>query len=526
MKGLRKNMRIASIVFIILFALLGIYFIYAINVYGGRWFNNPYNRRLQERKSNVVAGAIVDRTGAVLARTNSEGERQYSEDKTTRLAVSHVVGDGSGLTSTGAENFLANYLLGFNNNVFERVYQQFSGGKARGSDVKLTIDADLSAYVSEVMGKYDGAVVLLNYKTGEVLSMVSHPMYDPNKITTEGTESFAKTALVNRATMGRYTPGSVFKIITTTAGIRYIPNATERTWTGDGPLVYDAKTRNFLPDVLITQAEDKRLREEQQNKPAPTPTPDEEADEDGASVPDEEKETGGILDNRLLLRNYQSNYFGTITLERAFAKSCNNTMARIAMEVGPDKMAKTAKDLGFDTDFLFHDMVVYGSQYDRGKNQYDLSWSSVGQYKDLVTPMHMAMIAGAIGNDGVMMEPKLLRSVINTRQHETLMLKPKTYSQTFSAEEAEILTEYMRTTITDGTGSAAAISGVKVCGKTGTAEVSSDKKVGNHAWFVGFIDGEDHPLAIAVVLEHAGSGGGKAAPVAGKVLQRAIKAGY
>lgn len=526
MKGIRKNMRMVSIVFIILFAVLGIYFIYAVNVYGGRWFNNPYNRRLQERKSNVVAGSILDRNDGVLARTNSEGERVYSSDKTMRLAVSHVVGDGSGLTSTGAENFMANYLLGFNNNVFERIYQQFSGGKARGSDVKLTIDANLSAYVSDAMGRYDGAVVLLNYKTGEVISMVSHPMYDPNKIISEGTEGFAKTALVNRATMGRYTPGSVFKIVTSTAAIRYIPNATERTWTGDGPLVYDAKTRKFLPNVLISQEEDKQLRAEPKKTPKPTPTPDEASEEDGASVPDEEKETGGILDNRLLLRNYQSNYFGTITLETAFAKSCNNTMARIAMEVGSDKMARTAKELGFDTDFLFPDMVVYGSQYDKGTNPYDLSWSAVGQYKDLVTPMHMAMIAGAIGNDGAMMEPKLLRSVVNARQHETLMLKPKTYSQAFSAEEAEILTEYMRTTITKGTGSAAAISGIKVCGKTGTAEVSSDKNVGNHAWFVGFIDDEDHPLAIAVVLEHAGSGGGKAAPVAGKVFQRAIKAGY
>ncbi len=375
------------------------------------------------------------------------------------------------------------------------------------------------------MGRYDGSVVVLNYKTGEVLAMVSHPMYDPNIIVSEGTDSFAQSALVNRATMGRYTPGSVFKVVTATAGLRYLPDAENHVWEDSGPLIYDKKSKKYLPSVQISGEEDKRLREEQA-KATPKSTIAPIESEDGELVPAEETEIGGFFDQYLLLRNYQSNYYESVTLERALAKSANGPMARIALEVGGDKMTKVAKNYGFNTDFAFSDLIVYSSQYEKGNNDYELSWSAVGQYKDLVTPMHMAMIAGSIGNDGVMMEPKLLRSVVNAREHATLVLKPKEFRKPLSASEAQTLTKYMRTVITSGTGTAANISGVEVCGKTGTAEVSSDKNVGNHAWFIGFIDDEDHPIAISVILEHAGSGGAKAAPVAKQALQRALKLGY
>lgn len=524
MKKMKKNMRVAMIVFCAMFLVLAFYFVYAVNVYGGRWFSNPYNRRLEAQKSKVVAGSILDRNGKVLAETNSDGERVYAKDKETRLAVSHVVGDSTGLTSSGAENFMASYLLGFNNNVLERIYQQISQNSDHGSDVKLSIDGELSKYVSNAMGNYDGAVVVLNYETGEILAMVSHPMYDPNTLSAENV-SKQGTALVNRATMGRYTPGSVYKIMTTTAAIRYIPDYDSRTWPCDGPLAFDAKTRKFKPDVHITPEEDKQMREEAKKTPKLTPKPTESGVQDEA-MDGEEQEIGGLYSDYVILRNYESSYFGEIDLESAFARSCNNTMARIALEVGQDKMGKVAKAFSFDTDFMFNDLILYDSRYPKGETEYDLAWSSVGQYKDLVTPLHMAMIAGSIGNDGQMMEPKLLRSVINSRNYSTMMLKPKTFSQPLSKAEADQLTEYMRACVAGGTGRSAGIKGVEVCGKTGTAEVSSNKSVGNHAWFVGFIDGQDHPLAVAVVLEHAGSGGGKAAPVAGKVLKKAIDLGY
>lgn len=530
MKNIHRHLRIVLIVFSVMFIALGLYFVYVVNVYGGRWFSNPYNQRLQAQKDTVQAGRLLDRNGEVLAETGEDGERVYNSDKGVRQAVSHVVGDGSGLTSTGAESFMAKYLLGFENNIFEHVYQRLSGGTVRGSDVVLSIDSDLSEVASDAMGSYNGAVVVLNYKTGEVLAMISHPMYDPNdmdRYRNASGDGDEQSALVNRATMGKYTPGSVFKIITAAAALRYLPDADTREWDCEGPLLFDAETRRFLPNQHMSEAEDKALRNQTAApQPSPTAAATDEAGVGGQLSQGEEYDEGGQVEKYLLLRDYESSYHGEITLKQAFAKSCNNTFARIELEIGEEKLAKMAENFGVGNDFMFSDLVVYASQFVKGSNEYDSAWSAVGQYKDLVTPIHMAAIAGAIGNGGVMMEPKLLRAVVNSRNYQSNMLNPSEYKQVLTADEAAKMEEYMRACITGGTGKSAAVKGVEVCGKTGTAEVSGDKSVANHAWFVGYISGEDHPLAIAVVLEHAGSGGGKAAPVAGKVLKEAVRLGY
>lgn len=525
MKSIRRHLRVVAFLFIGMFVALILYFAYAVNTYGGRWFTNPYNTRLQQQKSNVIPGRILDRNRNELAGVDDDGNRVYAKNKDMRLALSHVVGDNAGLTAGGIESFQARYLLGFDGNVFERVFDQFSGSKTRGSDVVLTIDAELTESIADAMGSYKGAVVVMNYRTGEILASVSQRGFDPNQI--ESYASGEDAALVNRATMGRYTPGSVYKIVTAAAALRYLPNADEKVWSCDGPMVFDAESRRYLPDVHFSQAEDQAYREQQQNaKPLPSPTPNPDMPDADVPVEGSALESGGSIGDYRLLRDYQSVYHGEISLRRAFAVSCNHTFAQIALEIGVDKLQKMSNEFAFDTDFLFPDLMLYASRFEKGDNEYDIGWSAIGQYRDIATPLHMCLIAASIGNDGVMMEPKLLRGVVNTRNYMTNTLNPKTYKKPLTVEEADKLAEYMRYCITDGTGKSAAVKSLAVCGKTGTAEVSSDKDVGNHAWFTGFIDDPDHPLAIAVLLEHAGSGGGKAAPVAGKALRKAVDLGY
>ncbi len=526
MKSIRGHLRVVAFLFIGMFVALILYFVYAVNTYGGRWFTNPYNTRLQQQKSNVVPGRILDRNRKVLAGVDEEGNRAYAGDKDLRLAVSHVVGDNAGLTAGGVESFQARYLLGFDGNVFERVFDQFTGEKTRGSDVVLTIDGELSAAIEAAMGSNKGAVVVMNYRTGEVLASVSRPGFDAKKI--EDYASAEEAALVNRATMGRYTPGSVFKIVTAAAALRYLPGADDKVWTCDGPMVFDAKTRHYLPDVHFSQEVDQAYREEQKSgvRPQPSPTPDPNMPNADLPVESSALDSGGTIGDYRLLRDYQSVYHGETSLKRAFAVSCNHTFAQIALEIGEDKLKKMADEFAFDTDFMFPDLMLYASRFEKGANEYDVGWSAIGQYRDIATPMHMCLIAAAVGNDGVMMEPKLLRGVVNTRNYMTNALKPKVYKKPLTVEEADKLAEYMRFCITDGTGKSASIKKLAVCGKTGTAEVSSDENVGNHAWFTGFIDDPDHPIAIAVLLEHAGSGGGKAAPVAGEALRKAVDLGY
>lgn len=495
----RQNIKGMLVIFCALFLVLCIYLVYIIGAYGTRWFSSPYNSRLNDQKNRVIAGDILDRTGKKLATTDSDGDRVYIDDSSVRHATAHSVGDNYGQTF-GAENFYSKYLLGFDQSIFERIAQAVSGKPGYGSDVTLTIDAALCDTAYDAMGDYRGAVVVMNYKTGEILASVSQPTFDPKYVAEylNGDRDLDSSAMVNRVTSGRYTPGSVFKIVTAIAAIRYLPGVTERTFTCDGPLCFDAKSGRYLPDVHITAEEDIAASEE--NEP-------------------------GMSGEYLVVRDYNDEYHGEIDLKTAFAKSCNHVFAQLAMEVGADRLKRVAKELGVGDDFLFDDIVTAASSLDKADTEVDLAWSGVGQFTDIMTPLHMCMIAAGVANDGVMVEPKLLKSITNSLGVSTFELKTETYRKAMSPTEAAQLTEFMIGTVKSGTGRSAAVSGVTVAGKTGTAEVSSGEDAPN-AWFVGFVDEDEHPLAVCVVLEKGGSGGSNAAPVAAKVLKKAIALGY
>ena len=163
-----------------LFAVTVAYCCYSVYFYGGRWIATPYNPRISSRKQSVIMGTVTDRDGAVLAYTDESGSRRYNSSEATRRAVSQVVGDSGGKVSTGVDTFHAQYLLGFKAGFFERVGDAITGTTQRGDDLQLTVSAQLSRYISEQFpaGKR-GAVVVLNYKTGEILAMVSVPQFDP-----------------------------------------------------------------------------------------------------------------------------------------------------------------------------------------------------------------------------------------------------------------------------------------------------------------------------------------------------------
>lgn len=504
----RQHMKRMLIAFCAMFVVLCVYLVYIVNAYGTRWFNSPYNSRVNAQKSSVIPGDILDRDGTVLATSNSDGERVYNEDRSLRLAVSHTVGDSYGQTY-GAEMFFSKYLLGFDQSIVERVSQAMRGEQRYGSDVTLTVDGALCDYAYHRINEYKGAAVVMNYKTGEILCSVSSPVFDPKYIDDylKGEDELEDSAMVNRVTSGRYTPGSVFKIVTAVAAIRYLPGVTERTFTCDGPLVFERNTGVYLPNIHISPEQD---AENQKTATA------EDAKND---------ETPGVSGEYNVLRDYNGEYHGELTFAQAFAKSCNHVFAQLAMEVGAERLARVAKELGVGDDFLFNDMVAYASSYKKPENDWQLAWSGVGQYQDLMTPLHMCMIVSAIANGGDMPEPKLLKTVKDSTGLSINMLRSASYEKNaLSGSEADTLTKMMLETVTGGTGRRAAVSGVSVAGKTGTAETGSGVKP--NAWFAGFVDDDAHPLAVVVVLEKGGSGGSVAAPIAGKVLDRAIELGY
>lgn len=454
----KKNIRTLLFVFCIMFAGLVVYLGYAITMYGERWFLTPYNPRLHNMQQTIEPGDVLDRNGDKLVYMH-KGSRAYIKDKKTRKAVSHIVGDSYGMTY-GAQTMFAKYLLGFNTDTVSRIAELIKGDKRRGSDVALTIDAKLCKYAYEALGGSNGAIVVMNYKTGEVLASVSSPAFDPSDM-----DVFLKgggeTELFNRAFSGLYPPGSVFKLITAAA---LIENGMEGFETiCSGSTVVEGKT------IKCTKEH------------------------------------------------------GNESLSDAVRHSCNVYFAQAALTLGAEKVKDMANGFLFNKEFLFDDVIMGQSAFETSADSVNNAWASIGQYHTLLSPLHACMIAGAIANDGVMMEPKLLLS-ISAAGAQTAMLSPKVAARPMS--ETQRLKDMMIGAVKNGTASAAAIKNIAVGGKTGTAQVMDNDKIAEHAWFVGFIDDDNHPLSIAVIKEKAGSGGKHAAPAAQKVLRKAIDFGY
>lgn len=519
--NIKKYIRMMLVLFCAMFVVLSVYLGYIVNAYGTRWFSSPYNTRVNNLKDSVQAGMLLDRNGVRLAYTDAEGTRQYVGIKELRRSMCHVLGDTYGQT-IGAESMFAKYLLGFDQGVAEEFEQLVSSGKKTGSSVVLTIDSDLCEYAYDLMDGYWGAVVLMNYKTGEILASVSQPTFDPEDMEDylSGDKDIAGSAMVNRVTMGRYTPGSTFKTVTLIAALRYIPDIENRVFNCDGALVFDKETGEYLPGIHV---DDEEFLADRSDDDLEDDEVDYDRDQEGAT---DESAEPAATDLYSIVRDYQSEYHGEIDIFKAYAKSCNTTFAKLAMELGANKLYKVAKELGVEDEFLFEDMVLYNGSFEKADTDLNLAWSGVGQYKDIMTPMQTCMLTAAIANHGVMMEPRLLSKVADPSNRVTQKASSRAYKTILTEAEADFVQKAMFETVESGTGTRAAVDGYTVGGKTGTAEISSNKSVKSHAWFTGFVADDEHPLAVCVILEQAGGGGSMAAPLAGKLLNKAIKLGY
>ncbi len=467
MKGMKKNVALLLAVVLVGFAALGGYFFYAVTAYGTRWFSTPYNTRLQRAKSQVYAGSIYDRSAHLLVRTGEDGSREYPVSETAKAAMAQLIGDVNGAVPTGAESMFANYLLGFQSSLAERFSQLFSGQRV-GDSIQLTVDIELQKYAYQLFpeGKRGGAV-LYNYKTGEIYCLYSTPGIDLDD-PTAGLDEEDDGLLLNRITQGRYAPGSVFKIVTLACALEYLPDVMNRSFHCEGSL-------QVTEEVALT-------------------------DTDGEG-------------------------HGDLTFGEAFAKSCNIAFGQLALELGQERLAKTARAMGFDGNFLFSDLIVYESLFpDSIADEGELAWTGVGQGKLMVNPMHMALIVGSVANDGQMVEPQLLLGVVDSQLRVTNKLSTKVYTRTMSASVAKTIQELMIQVVESGTGSAAAVEGYTIGGKTGTAQVnSSGGAYQPHSWYVGFCADEEAPFAVCVVVENGGSGSGSAARLAGDLMERAIE---
>lgn len=467
MKEQRFRFRVITVIIIALLGISGVYGFYSVSTYGSRWFSSNKNTRYQSAKRTVVPGDIIDRQGVVLATTNADGERIYQSNIKSRSAIVHLMGDESGNVANGVETFQSSYLLGFETSLSERVLALLKGETRRGDNLTLTIDSALCAEIvnsfssgKSTKGK-SGAAVVMNYKTGEVLALVSLPVFDPVNITAADQEN-KMHPFWNRALQSTLPPGSTFKIITAISALQNLPDAKS--------MVFDCTGATKVLDQVIT--------------------------------------------------DYGKAQHGKVSLQRAFSVSCNNAFAQAALTLGDDALRKTAESFGFNSNFLFRDFVVENSIYPTTKrNAVEIAWSGAGQSQVAATPLHMCMVAAAIANDGIMMEPRLLARVQSPGGVVRLRYTQKQFRRVCEQDEARVVDGYMKNVVSEGTGTAAKVNGLTIAGKTGSAEGAIDGVNATHAWFVGYIDNDQLPYACAVLVEGGGTGGSVASPIAAQIFK-------
>jgi len=467
MKQLRTRFRLLTLIVIGLLFVAGLYGVYSVNIYGSRWFSNSKNLRYQTAKRTVIAGDIIDRNGVTLATTDASGERVYQSNIKSREATVHLIGDRDGNVANGVDSFEANYLLGFETSLSERVAALLKGETRKGDTLTLTVDSKLCAKIvttfqtgAETKGK-SGAAVVMNYKTGEVLALVSLPVFDPQNITDNDRKN-PLHPFWNRALQSKLAPGSTFKIITAASALENLKDITSHKFICTGATK--------------------------------------------------------VLDQTI--HDYNMAQHGSLTLERAFTVSCNNAFAQCALLLGDTALRKTAEDFGFNDNFLFRDVVVENSVYPTdNRNAVEVAWSGAGQSQIGATPLHMCMVAASIANNGVMMEPRLITLVQSPAGVVRLRYSQKVYRRTVPQNIATVLQSYMQNVVASGTGSAARVTGLTIAGKTGSAEAAVDGVDVTHAWFVGYIADDSLPYACCVLVESGGSGGSVAAPIAASIFK-------
>ncbi|MBQ7861014.1 MAG: penicillin-binding protein [Clostridia bacterium] len=453
MKNTTRRVYIVLLLVVAFFGGLG-FMLYTFITDGTTWVADRGNEHIYSEGSLTVAGTIYDREGIPLIST-VDGERIYHEDEEVRRATQHVIGDSAGYISTGIQTLYRSNLVGYN--FANGIYGVLSSD--RGCDIRLTIDADVSAAAYDAMDGNKGTVIVYNYKTGQTVCMVSAPNFDPLDVPDDiDTDTSGKYdgIYLNRAISGVFTPGSTFKVVTAICAIENVPDLYSKTFNCTGK--YTTGTGEGNGNVICHSTH------------------------------------------------------GKITFEEGLNYSCNVVFGTVANYLGAEKLTETVRKLGFGENVTISKADAVRSTFDlSGSTRLDVGWAGIGQYTTLVNPCQMLMLMGGIANGGKAMIPYLVES-----SSELVDIKGKVNTAfNLSPETASQIKKLLRSNVENYYGDEL-FPGLEMCGKTGTAEVPPDE---DHAWFVGFSQRPDFPYAVVVCLENGGSGYDDAIPVANAVLQ-------
>lgn len=480
--SLGKRLTNTMIVFSAMFALLVASLTYIMVIDANNIKAMPGNNHTIMKEAESPRGTISTYDGVMLAESVKLEDGSYEREYPAGDLASHVVGYYSSQYGTsGIEASMNDSLRGTENYAsWTDVINSLAGVSQPGNDVTLTLNSKVQQAAQDAIAGYKGACVVIDPTTGAVLAMASSPTYDASNVdevlkgVSSGTGSSGgdSSELLNRATQSLYAPGSTFKIVSLTAALED-GVATEST-------VYDAPSELDIGNAPVT--------------------------------------------------NFNDRDYGEVSLARAFEVSSNTVFGQVGVELGSQRLVDAAKKFGFNDELKFDLPVAESLMPDPEEmTTWETAWAAagepVGEHESPAGPqatvLEMALVGCGIANGGTILNPYLVEGVYNSNGTRGYSASPSKLWQATSTEVANRVLEVMKGVVNNGTGTAAAIPGVQVAGKTGTAEHEGKA---DDSWFVGIADADGgRNVVVALMLEEVGTSA-HAPTQSRSVLQAALQA--
>ncbi|MCR2035943.1 FtsW/RodA/SpoVE family cell cycle protein [Adlercreutzia mucosicola] len=471
--ALGKRLTGAMLMYSLLFAVLVANLTYIMIIKAPEYQNMPSNNHTIAREAKMERGTISTEDGVVLARSVRQDDGTYKREYPAGTLAAHIVGYSSQKFGTaGIEAAYNDTLRGQQNFAsFTDVVNSLAGIQTKGNDVTLSIDSRIQESAQAALEGQVGACVVMDPETGAVLGMASSPTFnaaDYEALLSQSADSNS-SELYNRATQALYAPGSTFKMVSLAAALQ-----------------------------------------------------------DGVATPTTEYDAPGEMEiGNAPVTNVKKRDYGRITLEQATWYSSNTVFGQVGVQIGADLLVQMAMNFGFNETIKFDLPLAMSLMPDPDEmTEWETAWAAcgepVGEHESPAGPqatvLEMCMVGSAIANEGVLMQPYLVDGVYNANGERSFSAAPVKLKQAIDKETAARVMTVLEGVVTEGTGTRAAIEGVKVAGKTGTSERGDGD---TDSWFVGMAPAEDPKVVVAINLERAESGSGAAA--AHDVLKTALE---
>jgi peptidoglycan glycosyltransferase len=459
-----KAMSKVFIISVVLFVALIVNLTWLMTV-RAQWFQDrPENKRSIAKEMKIKRGDILGYDGSVVAGTERRSGYYYRDYPNGTFAPQLLGYDSVRYGRSGIEAQLNDELTGQSTDLGVQSWvDKVLGRRPKGADVKITLVPAVQKVAQQELQGLKGAIVALDPKTGALIASASAPTYDPANLEDQWSRLSADTSapLLSRPTQGLYVPGSAFKVVTASAGLDTGKVTPETEFVDTGTyVVFGGKVTNY----------------------------------------------GGAV-------------YGVNDLTAALTLSINTTFAKVGNLLGRKRLIAGMERYGFyQTPPLAlpaGEVVPSGRYGKRGllppgafMDPLDVAWAACGQERVLATPLQMALVAGGVANGGRVMKPYYLQEIVTATGDVVSVTQPEQWLVATKSLTASQLNTMMQNVVNAGTGTAAALEGIQVAGKTGTAEKGDGS---NLAWFIGFAPADDPQVAVAVVIEDTQSTGGEAA---------------